>query len=104
MTFGQIVADARKKACLSQKDLAARITKEDGTPISPQYLNDIERDRRNPPSEYLIGQFARVLGIPENYLYYMVDQLPPTMRDRNRPPEDVERAFVAFRGEMKKRT
>jgi transposase len=29
---------------LSQKDLAAKIRKEDGTAISPQYLNDIEHD------------------------------------------------------------
>jgi hypothetical protein len=37
---------ARKKLGISQKNLADRIKKEDGQSISPQYLNDIERDRR----------------------------------------------------------
>ncbi len=97
MTFGQIVAEARKQAGLSQKDLAARIIKEDGAPISPQYLNDIERDRRNPPSEYLIGEFARKLNLDADYLYYVAGQMPQDLRDGSRRPEEVQRAFVAFR-------
>ena len=44
MSFGEVVATARKAKGLSQKELAALITKEDGEPISPQYLNDLERD------------------------------------------------------------
>lgn len=47
-TFGKIVSAARKELGISQKDLAAKIVKEDGETISPQYLNDIEHDRRNP--------------------------------------------------------
>jgi transcriptional regulator with XRE-family HTH domain len=39
-TFGRIIAEARKALVISQKDLAARINKEDGEAISPQYLND----------------------------------------------------------------
>jgi transcriptional regulator with XRE-family HTH domain len=97
MTFGQIVAEARKKLGLSQKDLAARITKEDGAAISPQYLNDIERDRRNPPSEYLIGQFARELNLAPDYLYYVAGQLPQDLRGGSRREEEVRDAFVAFR-------
>ena len=42
-----------------QKQLAALIKKDDGRPISPQYLNDLEHDRRHPPSEVLLSQFAR---------------------------------------------
>ncbi len=97
MTFGQIVAEARKQTGLSQKDLAARIIKEDGAPISPQYLNDIERDRRNPPSEYLIGEFASKLNLNPDYLYYVAGQMPQDLRDGSRRPEEVRRAFVAFR-------
>ena len=52
-TFGRIIAEARKGLGISQKDLAAKTRKEDGTPISPQYLNDIEHDRRDPPGEYI---------------------------------------------------
>lgn len=97
MTFGQVVAAERKKLGLSQKDLAGRIRKEDGVPISPQYLNDIERDRRNAPSEYLIAQFAGELGVDPDYLYYLAGQIPQDLRDGSRPQEEVQAAFVAFR-------
>ncbi|HYW46720.1 MAG TPA: helix-turn-helix transcriptional regulator [Bryobacteraceae bacterium] len=57
-TFGTIIAEARRAVGMSQKELAGKIKKEDGLPISAQYLNDIEHDRRNPPSEFLIAQIA----------------------------------------------
>jgi transcriptional regulator with XRE-family HTH domain len=97
MTFGQAVSSARKKKQLSQKQLASMILKDDGNPISPQYLNDIERDRRNPPGEYLLGQFAKVLELPEEYLYFLANEIPPKYRQV--PPKDplqVLQAFEAF--------
>ncbi len=97
MTFGQVVAAERKKHGMSQKDLAARVLKEDGTPISPQYLNDIERDRRNAPSEHLIAAFARELNLDSDYLHYLAGQIPPDVRERNLPQERVKEAMVAFR-------
>ena len=97
MTFGRTIATERKKRGLSQKDLATRIVKEDRTPISPQYLNDIERDRRNPPSEDLIAQLAEALDLNADYLFYLAGQIPPGYRDGHRPREQVEAAFVAFR-------
>ncbi len=97
MTFGPIIAEARKRAGLSQRDLAARIRKEDGAPISPQYLNDIERDRRNPPSAHLIKEFARELNLPYDYLSFAAGELPDDLRDGRHPPEKVEAAFKAFR-------
>ena len=103
MTFGQIIAAERKKLGLSQKDLAGRILKEDGTPISPQYLNDIERDRRNAPSDYLIGQLASVLQQEDaDYLYYIAGQFPGDLRDGSRSKEEVQEAFVAFRSKLNK--
>jgi transcriptional regulator with XRE-family HTH domain len=97
MTFGQAISTARKAKQLSQKQLASMILKEDGTPISPQYLNDIERDRRNPPGELFIGQFARVLGIPEEYFYYLAHEIPPKYRQETpRSPLQVQEAFEAF--------
>ena len=48
VTFGQAISKARKALGLSQKELAARVMKEEKTgAISPQYLNDIERDWRS---------------------------------------------------------
>ena len=97
MTVGQAIADARKKRHISQKQLATMIVKEDGAPISPQYLNDIERDRRNPPGEHLLGQFARALEIPEEYLYFLANQIPPKYRQvAPKNPLQVRHAFEAF--------
>lgn len=103
MSFGQIIAEARKKLGVSQKTLAARIKKEDGEAISPQYLNDIERDRRNPPSEHLIAQFANELGLSKDYLLLAAGTLPQDIAARlsDSDPETVERAFRAFRKTIK---
>jgi len=98
VTFGSYIAEARKKLSISQKELAARILREeDQQPISPQYLNDIERDRRNPSSDHLIQQFAKVLKIDPDYLHYLAGRLPEEIRRKNLPVEAVKEAFTAFR-------
>jgi transcriptional regulator with XRE-family HTH domain len=73
---------ARKEKGLSQKELAAKILKEDGTAISPQYLNDIEHDRRSPTSDHLILQFAHVLEEDDGpgYLFVRAGRLPEGIR------------------------
>lgn len=101
MNFGRYIAESRKKSGLSQKELAARIRKEDGDPISPQYLNDIERNRRNPPSEYLLSQFADVLNLSLDYLRYLSGRLPEDVSTSIAEPEKVEEAFKAFRRALK---
>jgi transcriptional regulator with XRE-family HTH domain len=104
MTFGQIIAEARKKLGLSQKELAERIKKkEDGESISPQYLNDIERDRRNPPSEFLITQFARELKLSKDYLLLAAGTVSSELKERlsDKDPAEVEKAFQAFRKQIK---
>ena len=97
MTFGQAIITARKAKLMSQKQLASMIIKDDGKPISPQYLNDIERDRRNPPNDQFITQFAKILDIPEEYLFFIVHEIPPKYR-QNAPanPVVVQEAFEAF--------
>jgi transcriptional regulator with XRE-family HTH domain len=103
-TFGELIAEARKARGISQKDLAARIKREDGKAISPQYLNDIERDRRNPPSEHLILQLATELGLSKDYLVLAAGSLPRELEERMRgaDPKAVEKAFQAFRRQIKK--
>jgi transcriptional regulator with XRE-family HTH domain len=103
VTFGSHIAEARKKLQMSQKELAASILREeDEQPISPQYLNDIERDRRNPTSEHLIQQFASVLKIDADYLHYLAGKLPDEIRRKNLPEEAVKAAFTAFRRPQKR--
>jgi len=104
-TFGRIIAAARKAAGISQKDLAAKIRKEDGEPISHQYLNDIEHDRRNPPNELIIEQLAKQLDLAAEYLIFAAGMLPNDLRKdlAGAKPEHVERAYRAFRENLKKR-
>jgi transcriptional regulator with XRE-family HTH domain len=96
-SFGQTLSTARRQAGLSQRELAALILKEDGEPISPQYLNDLERDRRNPPARHLLKQFASALSLPEEYLDFVAGQLPEDLRTGNYAPDQIQAAFRAFR-------
>jgi len=101
VTFGQVIAEARERIGLSQKELAARITKDDGRPISPQYMNDIEHDRRGAPSDYLIRQFARVLSIKTEYLYYLAGELPADLKGQKVDEATVVAAYEAFRRKLR---
>ena len=64
-TFGEVIAEARKKAKLTQRQLAARVKNEEGRHISGPYLNDIEHNFRHPPRGYLLEQFAKELRDPD---------------------------------------
>jgi transcriptional regulator with XRE-family HTH domain len=102
MTFGLAISKARKTLGLSQKELAARVMKEEGGgSISPQYLNDIEHDRRSPSSGHLIRQFSGILNIPEEYLYALAGRLPDDLRPDTSDPEKVVAAFKSFRRTLK---
>lgn len=102
VTFGQAISKARKALGLSQKDLAARVMKEEETgAISPQYLNDIEHDRRSPSSGHLIRQFSGILNIPEDYLFALAGRLPDDLRTDTSDPERVVAAFMSFRRTLK---
>lgn len=104
LTFGQTIAKARKSKPLSQKELAAMIVKEeDGVPISPQYLNDIEHDRRSPTSDHLIRQFAKALSLQEEVLFFLAGKIPDDMRRKARDPDEVARAFINFRKAITKK-
>jgi transcriptional regulator with XRE-family HTH domain len=101
-TFGKATSAARRAKGLSQKELAALISKEDGQPITPQYLNDIEHDRRSPSSEHMVQQFAERLGLSVDYLSWLVGKLPSSVKRENVDPRHVEQAFMAFRKALDK--
>ena len=102
VSFGRAISKARKGLGLSQKELATRIMKEeDGGPISPQYLNDIEHDRRSPSSGHLIRQFAGILNIPEDYLFALAGRLPDDLRTEAADLDKVVEAFASFRRTLK---
>ncbi|MBL4543456.1 MAG: helix-turn-helix transcriptional regulator [Rhodobacteraceae bacterium] len=103
MTFGRAISKARKALGMSQKELAASVMKEEwGGAISPQYLNDIEHDRRSPSSSHLIRQFSGILDIPEDYLFALAGRLPDDLRSEAYDQEKVVQAFANFRKALKK--
>src|SRR5262245_49274485 len=60
--LGDVINEARRAQRWSLRQLAEKVKKEDGTPISPQYLNDIELNHRS-PSTYVLRELARELAL-----------------------------------------
>ena len=101
-TFGTLISEARRAKGLSQKELASKVKKEDGHAISAQYLNDIEHDRRNPPSENLIVQIAELLTVSKDILCIAAGTIPNDLQKMARSqPDKIEQAFKAFRRAVK---
>jgi transcriptional regulator with XRE-family HTH domain len=96
MSFGAKIAEARKAAGLSQKELAGKVD------ISPQYLNDIEHGKRNPGSEELIEAFAKALNVDAAVLYYLAGRFPASDVKHGVPDEKIVNAIRAFRRTLKK--
>ena len=97
-TFGRAISEARKKKGWSLKDLAGLVEKEDGGTISPQYLNDIEHERRSPSSDRMVHNFAEALEIDADWLYYLAGRFPEDVRRKKMSREELTEAMVAFRG------
>jgi transcriptional regulator with XRE-family HTH domain len=102
MTFGEAITQARKGLKLSQKEVAACTMKEDGAAISAQYLNDIEHDRRNPPSEHIIRQLARTLRLDDDYLFFLAGRFPSDVLELSPDQEGVTSAMRAFRRNLRR--
>jgi transcriptional regulator with XRE-family HTH domain len=100
-TFGEVIAEARKKANLTQRQLAARIKTEEGKGISGPYLNDIEHNLRHPPRGFLLEQFARELDLDVDLLYFLAKQLPLDIDTSKITEEEGAAAYRAFRRELK---
>lgn len=95
-TFGGLISETRKGKGISQKELAAKILKEDGEAIAPQYLNDIEHGRRSPSSDHLIKQFAEELDLKPDYLFFLAGRFPADI-NRSLSQNEVVQAMVSFR-------
>lgn len=100
-TLGQFLIERRKSRGLGQKEMAALIKNRDGKPLSAAYLNYLEHDRGKPP-DYLLDQFAQVLQLDRDILYFWAQRLPPDIRPGEVSPERITAAYLAFRRELKK--
>jgi len=99
-TFGQVLTEARKRASLTQKEVAERLWREDGRAIDAPYLNAVEHDRRRPPPNYLIEQLAQIIGISAEVLFFHANRMPAEM-EGDPEEEEVEAAYQAFRKALK---
>jgi transcriptional regulator with XRE-family HTH domain len=101
-TFGEVIAEARRKANLTQRQLAALIKNEEGKAISSPYLNDIEHNFRHAPRGFLLEQFARELNLDIDLLYFLAKQLPVEIDINNVSEEQGVAAYRAFRLALKR--
>ena len=99
-TLGELLAGRRKELGISQKEMAALIKNRDGKPITSAYLNYLEHDRGEPPG-YLLDQFAEILRISRDVLYFWTRRMPPDIEPGEASPEEVTAAYRAFRRELK---
>jgi transcriptional regulator with XRE-family HTH domain len=105
MRFGDTIAHNRKQLGLTQKHLAEVVRKQDGEPITPQYLNDIEHNRRTPSSPEIVEQLARALKLQPEILYFKAGALPADLTSRNAISEDqIVAAFQAFREKLESKS
>ena len=101
-TLGELLAERRKELGISQKEMAALIKNRDGKPITSAYLNYLEHDRGEPPG-YLLDQFAEILRMERDVLYFWTRRMPPDIEPGAASPEKVTEAYRAFRLALKGR-
>lgn len=75
-SFGEELKRLRLDKDLSLRQLASKIIKEDGKPISPSYLNDIEKNNRI-PSAVIVEKLARALEYDSDKLLALAQKIPP---------------------------
>jgi transcriptional regulator with XRE-family HTH domain len=95
-TFGEVLAAARKRRGLTLKAVAARVLKDDGTPMSQPYLNDIELGHKGPPSDGMIRQLARVLGVEIEVLRFYANRVYEKPKGADPEPGQIVAAYRAF--------
>jgi transcriptional regulator with XRE-family HTH domain len=100
-TFGEVIAEARAKAGLTQRELAARIRNEKGKAISAPYLNDMEHNLRHPPRGYLLEELAKHLDLDSDLLYFLAGRLPRDVVPEKASEQQVRAAYRAFRRELR---
>lgn len=67
MSFGEFIAKKREEKKITLREMA-RLLK-----ITPPYLSDIEKERRNPPDKDNLDELANILSLSEDECRYMYD-------------------------------
>ena len=96
LSFGKTIAKARKEKSINQRSLAEITFKEDGNAITPQYLNDIEHNRRTPSSD-IVSKLSEILEIDTEYLEYLAGRIPDDWRKAQLSESQFKDMASAFR-------
>lgn len=74
--FGEEIKQLRMDKNFGVREFAKMIKKEDGTPISPSYIIDIEKNNRVPSAD-IIERMAEVLDCDADKLFSLAQKIPP---------------------------
>ena len=75
-----MITEARKKAGLTQEEVAERLRRADGRTVLAPYLNDLEHDRRYPPENEVIEQsYGRFMR--KDFLGPLIGARPESLRE-----------------------
>ncbi|HBC96083.1 MAG TPA: XRE family transcriptional regulator [Clostridium sp.] len=116
-SFGEFIAKKREEKKITLREMAKKLD------ITPPYLSDIEKGRRNPPEKAKLDEIAAILCLSEEELRFMYDlagkkrnavspDLPEYIMDRDyvrsalRTARDLnagEKEWLKFVEELKKR-
>ena len=103
LRLGEVVKQARQARRLTLRRLADQVSKEDGRPISPQYLFDIETHHRV-PSLHVLQELARVLEQDYDTLLILAGAADTVVRDYlQEHPQHTEAVIKLFRAAQRQR-
>jgi transcriptional regulator with XRE-family HTH domain len=91
--FGEVIKQARQARRLTLRRLAEQVLKEDATPISPQYLFDIEVHHRVPAS-HVLRELARVLELDYDTLLALAGDADVVVREYLQRYPEAEAAVI----------
>jgi transcriptional regulator with XRE-family HTH domain len=97
VSLGKFINEERRKRGWSLKELGEKLKSTRGTGgVSPQFLNDVEKDRRV-PSDELLAQLAKILDVDEAFLRSKAEKSLPDVQaylsGRPDASQDVGRVF-----------
>jgi transcriptional regulator with XRE-family HTH domain len=90
--FGKEIARLRRKKQYTIREFAKKVLKEDGEPMSPSYLCDIEQGRRKPASE-VIKRMAALLDANFDDLMALAQRTPPDIKEMVRENKMLRRVL-----------
>lgn len=100
--LGDIINRERRQRRLSLRQLVEKVKKEDGGSITPQYLNDIEFNRRT-PSPHVLRELARELGQDPDLFLMLAGAGTEVVREYLKEyPQEQEDVIQLFRAAQKR--